>query len=118
MADNNISKDKFGLALSYLLLGEFSGLALDISAKYILQQYSLVQFIFVRSLIATLIFLLICPWYGGLSSIKTKKWKWHLLRAFLSIVAMFGFFSVSVSSGIKNGDPQFCYECVVQKLES
>ena len=47
MADNNISKDKFGLALSYLLLGEFSGLALDISAKYILQQYSLVQFIFV-----------------------------------------------------------------------
>ena len=92
MADSNISKDKFGLALSYLLLGEFSGLALDISAKYILQQYSLVQFIFVRSLIATLIFLLICPWYGGLSSIKTKKWKWHLLRAFLSIVAMFGFF--------------------------
>ena len=92
MADKNISKDKFGLALSYLLLGEFSGLALDISAKYILQQYSLVQFIFIRSLIATLIFLLICPWYGGLSSIKTKKWRWHLLRAFLSIVAMFGFF--------------------------
>ena len=50
MADNNINKDRFGLALSYLLLGEFSGLALDISAKYILQQYSLVQFIFVRSL--------------------------------------------------------------------
>ena len=23
---------------------------------------------------------------------QTKKWKWHLLRAFLSIVAMFGFF--------------------------
>ncbi len=92
MADNNINKDRFGLALSYLLLGEFSGLALDISAKYILQQYSLVQFIFVRSLIATLIFLLICPWYGGLSSMQTKKWKWHLLRAFLSIVAMFGFF--------------------------
>jgi drug/metabolite transporter (DMT)-like permease len=92
MAKKNISSDKFGLALSYLLLGEFSGLALDISAKYILQEYSLIQFIFVRSLLATIIFLIICPWYGGLQSMKTKKWKWHLLRAFLSIIAMFGFF--------------------------
>ena len=90
MADNN--KDKFGLALSYLLLGEFSGLALDISAKYMLQQYSLIQFIFVRSLIAALIFIAICPLYGGLGSIKTRKWKLHLLRALLSIIAMFGFF--------------------------
>ena len=92
MTNKNITKDKFGLALSYLLLGEFSGLALDIAAKYILQQYSLIQFIFVRSLLAAIILLLICPWYGGISSIKTKKWKWHLLRAFLSIIAMFGFF--------------------------
>tara|TARA_Y100000768_G_scaffold149231_1_gene111430 strand:+ start:309 stop:1256 length:948 start_codon:yes stop_codon:yes gene_type:complete len=92
MTNKNITKDKFGLALSYLLLGEFSGLALDIAAKYILQKYSLIQFIFVRSLLAAIILLLICPWYGGISSIKTKKWKWHLLRAFLSIIAMFGFF--------------------------
>jgi len=37
MTKKNVTSDKFGLALSYLLLGEFSGLALDISAKYILQ---------------------------------------------------------------------------------
>jgi drug/metabolite transporter (DMT)-like permease len=92
MTNKYTGNDKFRLALSYLLLGEFSGLALDIAAKYILQQYSLIQFIFIRSLFATLILLVICPWYGGLSSIKTKKWKWHLLRAFLSIIAMFGFF--------------------------
>ena len=29
MVKKNISSDKFGLALSYLLLGEFSGLALE-----------------------------------------------------------------------------------------
>ena len=75
MTKKNVTSDKFGLALSYLLLGEFSGLALDISAKYILQEYSLIQFIFLRSLLATIIFLIICPWYGGLQSMKTKKWK-------------------------------------------
>ena len=74
------------------MLGVFSGLTLDILAKYLLEEYSLPQFIFARSLFALIIFCLITPWYGGLESIKTKQWKWHFLRAILSIIAMFGFF--------------------------
>ena len=92
MKENSTNNDSFSLALGFLMLGVFSGLTLDILAKYLLEEYSLPQFIFARSLFALIIFCLITPWYGGLESIKTKQWKWHFLRAILSIIAMFGFF--------------------------
>ena len=86
------NSDSFRLALGFLMIGQFCGLSLDILAKHLLEEYSLSQFIFARSLFALIIFSFIAPWYGGLESIKTKRWKWHFLRAVLSIVAMFGFF--------------------------
>ncbi|MEC7860250.1 MAG: DMT family transporter [Pseudomonadota bacterium] len=92
MNKENITPDAFGLALGYLLLGSFCGLSLDLLAKYLLQDYSLTQFIFMRSLFGAIIFLIIAPWYGGLKSMQTQKWELHLLRAILSIIAMFGFF--------------------------
>lgn len=84
--------DQFGKALSYLLLGIAAGLALDICAKWLLADYSLVQFVFLRSAFGVGFFLVSARWYGGFSSLKTKRIHWHLLRTILATGAMFGFF--------------------------
>jgi drug/metabolite transporter (DMT)-like permease len=93
MSENrHTPKDNFGVALSYLMLGVAGGLALDLCAKWLLVDYSLEQFVFLRSGFGVIFFLLASRWYGGLGSLKTKRWKWHLLRTLLATGAMFGFF--------------------------
>jgi len=86
------SQDNLGAALSYLMLGIAGGLALDIFAKLLLVDYSLEQFVFLRSAFGVLFFLMSARWYGGFSSLKTERWIWHLLRTVLATGAMFGFF--------------------------
>ncbi|MEM6513338.1 MAG: DMT family transporter [Pseudomonadota bacterium] len=81
-----------GRAIFWLLFGVMAGLGLDLSAKQILQDYPLVQFIFLRSLIGLLIFLSISYRFGGLKALRTDKLHWHALRTLLAAVAMFGFF--------------------------
>lgn len=81
-----------GRAILWLLFGVMAGLGLDLSAKQILQDYPLVQFIFLRSLIGLLIFLSISYRFGGLKALKTDKLHWHALRTLLAAGAMFGFF--------------------------
>lgn len=86
------SGDSFGIALAYLLFGVACGLGLDLCAKELLADYSLGQFVFLRSLLGLLTFLAIARWYGGLSSLRTSRWGWHLLRTLLATMTMFGFF--------------------------
>jgi drug/metabolite transporter (DMT)-like permease len=87
-----ITQDSTSKAIAFLLLGVTGGLGLDICAKAILATYSLQQFVFLRSLIGVIIFLLLAKQFGGADSLKTKRWRWHLLRTFLAVGAMFGFF--------------------------
>jgi len=86
------TSDSFGKAVSYLMLGVSGGLGLDLCAKWLLADYPLSQFVFLRSVIGLGIFVGISRWYGGLSSLKTRRWPWHLLRTLLASTAMFGFF--------------------------
>ena len=86
------STDSFGPATGYLLFGVTCGLGLDLCAKALLSNYSLEQFVFLRSLLGLLAFLLLARWYGGLASLKTSRWGWHLLRTLLACSTMFGFF--------------------------
>jgi drug/metabolite transporter (DMT)-like permease len=85
-------KDHFGTAISYLLFGVTAGLGLDLCAKWLLADYSLQQFVFLRSIFGVMFFLLSAHWYGGYEALLTKRWKWHLLRTILATGAMFGFF--------------------------
>ena len=85
-------QDSFSIAVSYLMFGITAGLGLDLCAKWLLADYSLVQFVFLRSIFGFLVFILIARWYGGWTGLKTKRWKWHLLRTGLASIAMFGFF--------------------------
>lgn len=84
--------DQFSTAVAFLLVGVAGGLALDLCAKALLEDYSIEQFVFLRSAFGVFFFLLSARWYGGLSSLKSKRWAWHLLRTIFATGAMFGFF--------------------------
>lgn len=86
------NSDAFGKAVLYLMFGVSCGLGLDLCAKWLLASYSLEQFVFLRSILGLLTFIAISRWYGGLSSLKTKRWGWHFLRTSLACTTMFGFF--------------------------
>jgi drug/metabolite transporter (DMT)-like permease len=89
----NRSSEHFSAsAVGYLLIGVAGGLGLDLSAKALLSTYSLEQFVLLRSLIGLAIFVLFARQFGGLNSLITSRWPWHLLRTLLATGAMFGFF--------------------------
>jgi drug/metabolite transporter (DMT)-like permease len=75
-----------------LLFGVMGGLGLDLCAKAILETYPLEQFVFLRSLIGIVLFLLLARQFGGLKSLITRRWGWHFVRTLLASGAMFGFF--------------------------
>lgn len=81
-----------GSAIGLLLLGVMGGLGLDLCAKAILEAYPLEQFVFLRSLIGLVLFTMLARQFGGLRSLLTRRWRWHLLRTMLASGAMFGFF--------------------------
>ena len=81
-----------GGAIALILLGVMGGLGLDLCAKAILETYPLEQFVFLRSLIGLLLFLLLARQFGGLNSLATRRFRWHVLRTLLACGAMFGFF--------------------------
>ncbi len=86
------TQDEVLKAASWLLLGVFGGLVLDLCAKQVLVDYSLTQFVLIRSVIAILIMLMLAPRFGGLDALKTQEIGWHFLRSLFAIGAMFGFF--------------------------
>ncbi len=87
-----IHADSVGKAIGWLLLGIAGGLGLDLCAKSLLARYSLEQFVLLRSVAGLSIFLLLAKQFGGLGSLATRRWPWHLLRTVLASGAMFGFF--------------------------
>ena len=85
-------KDASGTAIAYLMLGVTGGLGLDLCAKALLADYSLQQFVFLRSVVGLSIFVLLARQFGGYQTLFTRRWPWHVLRMFLASGAMFGFF--------------------------
>lgn len=74
-------------------MGVTGGLGLDLCAKELLQSYSLQEFVLVRSIVGVVIFLSLAPHlFGGFRMLRTRRWKWHVLRSVLATGAMFGFF--------------------------
>ncbi len=81
-----------GKALGFLMFGVAAGLSLDLCAKALLETYPLNQFVLLRSLIGLIMFLMLAPRFGGLGSLRTERWQWHLLRTLLAAGSMYGFF--------------------------
>lgn len=84
--------DATGKAVAFLLVGVAGGLGLDLCAKALLARYPLEQFVLLRSLVGLAIFALLARQFGGLGSLVTRRWPWHLLRTLLATGTMFGFF--------------------------
>ncbi len=79
-------------AIGLILFGITAGVGLDFCGKWLLVDYSLSQFVFLRSVFGALIMLTLAHRLGGLRSLRTQRIGWHLLRAALATGAMFGFF--------------------------
>ena len=90
--DTETNPAKTGRAIAFLMFGVTAGLGLDLCAKALLETHSLNQFILVRSLIGLAMFLMLAPGFGGLKSLYTRRWPWHLLRTLLAAGSMYGFF--------------------------
>jgi len=86
------SQEQLAKAAGWLLFGVLGGLCLDLCAKQLLQTYSLIQFVFLRSLIGLGLLLALTPHFGGIGVLKTREIAWHVLRTVFAIGAMFGFF--------------------------
>ena len=89
---HDVRHDSTANAVGFMLLGVSGGLGLDLCAKALLVDYSLEQFVFLRSLIGLTIFLLIGRQFGGWQALVTRNWHWHLLRTVLATITMFAFF--------------------------
>ena len=72
--------------------GIMMAVGLDMTGKWLLADYSLAQFVLLRSLFGAAMLLLLAQGFGGLSSLRTRRPGWHLLRTLLATGAMFGFF--------------------------
>ena len=75
-----------------LLFGITAGVGLDFCGKWLLVEYSLAQFVFLRTLFGIAVMLAVAKPMGGFRNLRTSRLRWHLLRAALGTGAMFGFF--------------------------
>jgi drug/metabolite transporter (DMT)-like permease len=74
------------------MCGILMGVSLDITGKWLLADYSLPQFVLLRSLFGGLMLMVLVQGFGGWKSLHTRRPGWHLLRTLLATGAMFGFF--------------------------
>jgi drug/metabolite transporter (DMT)-like permease len=88
----SVNIDPVGKAVGYLLLGVTGGLGLDLCAKELLQSYPLEQFVLLRSAVGLVLFVMLARHFGGLRTLVTRRWRWHVLRTMLACGSMFGFF--------------------------
>ncbi len=72
--------------------GMFMGASIDISVKALADSYSTAQIVFLRSMFALPLILLICHFDSGLRSLATPRWGWQITRGLLTAGANFGFF--------------------------
>ena len=74
------------------MFGILMAVCLDMTGKWLLADYSLPQFVLLRSLIGGLVLLAVARRFGGLRSLATRRPGWHAFRSLLATGAMFGFF--------------------------
>jgi drug/metabolite transporter (DMT)-like permease len=75
-----------------MCLAMFMGSAIDISVKALADGYTTGQIVFLRSVLALPLVLLICHLGDGLKALLKPRWGWQLYRGLLTAGANFGFF--------------------------
>jgi drug/metabolite transporter (DMT)-like permease len=86
------SHDSTAAAIALMILAVLAGVGLDAVGKWLLDDYALAQFIFLRSVFGALAVLVITVFTVGLPALRTRRPGWHLLRTVISTGTLFGFF--------------------------
>ena len=80
------------IGISYMLLGVFLMVCLDVAAKILLKDYHVMQVTFLRAGISLLIIGGAGYLARGKNSFKTQYWKWHIVRTVLMTISSITFF--------------------------
>ena len=88
------TQDRVGLGIAAILIGMFTISIMDALAKWLGESYPIAELVFFRSLFALLpVFFIHWQQRDGIASLKPRWWFGHLLRAVLSLGAVFTFFT-------------------------
>ena len=81
-----------GAGIAYMSAGAFCMVALDVAVRTLLEKYSLVQVVQLRSFFALVLIALIIVQRRRTAVLRTRKAGWHLLRSLLMTGSMVTFF--------------------------
>jgi len=81
-----------GKGITYMCVGVFFLVALDVAARWLLERYSLLQLVFLRSTFSAALILIIVVSRGQLAELRTRRFGWHVIRSVLMAGSMFSFF--------------------------
>ena len=88
------SQDRIGLGIAAILIGMFTISIMDALAKWLGESYPIAELVFFRSLFALLpVFFIHWQQRDSIASLKPRWWFGHMLRAVLSLGALFAFFT-------------------------
>ncbi|HSG92006.1 MAG TPA: DMT family transporter [Pseudomonadales bacterium] len=91
--DPGAARDQRALVgVAWMLLGTLMGSAIDACVKALQGDFDTPQIVLLRLLCALPFVLLFARFTGGLGGLRTRRWRWHLLRAACASGATFGFF--------------------------
>ena len=76
----------------FMAAGMLMAAAIDVSVKALTAGYGTAQIVFLRSVLALPLLLVICHRQSGLGALATPRWGWQLVRGLLAAGANFGFF--------------------------
>lgn len=80
------------VGVGWMLLGTLMGSLVDACVKALQSGYDTPQIVVLRLLFALPFVLLFAHLHGGIGPLRSQRWGWHLLRAFMAAGATFGFF--------------------------
>ncbi len=81
-----------GAGIAYMCLGVLFLVALDVSARWLLERYSLTQLVFLRCIFSIILLLLYAAGSGRLGALRTRRPGWHVFRSALMAGSMLSFF--------------------------
>lgn len=76
----------------YMCLGVIAMVALDVTARWLMQTYSLPQLVFLRSVFSAIFIFVYVAARGQMASLRTRRPGWQFLRSVLMAGSMFAFF--------------------------
>jgi drug/metabolite transporter (DMT)-like permease len=78
--------------VAFMCLGAICMVGLDVSARILLETYSLPQLVLLRCLFSVLLILAFTAVRGELANLRSSRPGWHIIRSFLMAGSMFSFF--------------------------